>query len=87
MSHDHSLLFTLSFTESGEPLHATGLHPFYSLDRGRWVRAKDLRPDERLETLRGAVTLREVWNGNIGNWEPTKEVILNPDQAETRKTG
>lgn len=29
----------------------------------------------------------ERWSGNIRNWEPIKEVVLNPDQVEIRKTG
>lgn len=29
----------------------------------------------------------ERWSGNIRNWQPIKEVILNPDQARLRQTG
>ena len=29
----------------------------------------------------------ERWTGNIRNWEPIKEVTLNPDQPRMRQTG
>lgn len=29
----------------------------------------------------------ERWSGNVRNWEPIKEVLLNPDEARMRQTG
>lgn len=36
-----------------EPIGATASHPFYSVDRGTWVAAGNLRPGERLRTESG----------------------------------
>ncbi len=61
----------------------------------RFIAPDDRHSSRELETLlRRKETYEEArarhperWSGNIRNWEPIKEVILNPDQAETQKTG
>ena len=29
----------------------------------------------------------ERWSGDVRNWNPIKEVVLNPDQAQLSQTG
>ena len=42
------------------PLRGTGAHPLYSLDRADWVRVRDLRIGERLQTAEGAVSVEAL---------------------------
>ena len=61
----------------------------------RFVAPGDRHSGRELETLlRRKETYEDArarhperWSGNIRNWEPIKEVVLNPDQAEIRQTG
>ena len=41
-------------------LRGTGSHPLYSLDRDDWVRVRDLRIGERLQTAEGAVSVEAL---------------------------
>ena len=49
-------VYSVSFV-GGERLRGTGSHPLYSLDKDDWVRIRDLRVGERLQTEEGAVTI------------------------------
>ena len=53
-------LYELSFLEHGRPLRGTGAHPLYSLDRGDWVRVRDLQVGERLQTAENALTIASL---------------------------
>ena len=50
---------TLRIDLGGEPVIATGIHRFWSADRG-WVMARDLKPGDRVRTVGGLVTVRGV---------------------------
>jgi transposase InsO family protein len=61
----------------------------------RFVTPEDRHSGRELEILRRRKRLYEEvrarrperWSGNIRNWEPIKEVVLNPDQQRIRQTG
>ena len=50
-------VYALTFAGVDAPLRGTSEHPLYSLDRDAWVRVRDLRVGERLQTAQGAVTI------------------------------
>jgi hypothetical protein len=43
-----------------EAIGTTPSHPFWSIDRGGWVEAGDLRKGEKLQTLKGTATVETV---------------------------
>jgi hypothetical protein len=50
---------TLRIDLGGNPVIATGIHRFWSADRG-WVMARELKPGDRVRTVGGLVTVRGV---------------------------
>jgi hypothetical protein len=50
---------TLRIDLGGDPVIATGIHRFWSPDRG-WVMARELKPGDRVRTVGGLVTVRDV---------------------------
>ena len=56
VSHFSDDVYKLSFSEGGRQIRGTGAHPLYSLSRNNWVRIRDIRVGERLQTSEGAVT-------------------------------
>ena len=57
LSHLNFDVYEISFVEGHETLRPTGQHPLFSIDRGDWVRVRDLQVGERLQTASGAVTV------------------------------
>ena len=50
-------VYEVGFGDGVAPLRGTGSHPLYSLDRDDWVRVRDLRIGERLQTAEGAISI------------------------------
>ena len=53
-------MLDLRLTGLPEPIGTTATHPFWSLDRGGWTPAGELRPGERLQTLDGEITVERL---------------------------
>ena len=60
VTHLNDDLFEVRFAQGGAALRGTGAHPLYSLERENWVRVRDLRIGERLQTAEGAVTVEAL---------------------------
>ena len=60
LSHSSNDVYEVAFGDEVAPLRGTGSHPLYSLDRDDWVRVRDLRIGERLQTANGAVSVEAL---------------------------
>ena len=60
VNHLSNDVYEVGFGDGVAPLRGTGSHPLYSLDRDDWVRVRDLRIGERLQTAEGAVSVEAL---------------------------
>ena len=67
----NSSLYELRLHDSERPIRATGNHPFYSKNRENWVRIKELKPEEEIETLSGTATVESR------QWIPGEYKVYN----------
>jgi hypothetical protein len=58
-AYHNPLSATLRIDLGGDLVIATGIHRFWSADRG-WVMARELKPGDRVRTVGGLVTVRSV---------------------------
>jgi hypothetical protein len=63
VNHLNNDVWELSVTDShgeSQTIRSTGVHKFYSVSRGDWISASELRPDERLSGVAGEVRVRSL---------------------------
>ncbi|MEO5968361.1 MAG: polymorphic toxin-type HINT domain-containing protein [Bdellovibrionia bacterium] len=59
----------LKLTFDGKNLRATDNHPFYVINKGNWVEAKDLKKGDKLRTITGHEVVLENIEGETGHFK------------------